>query len=437
MAQIRPFRAVRPAEGYEARIAALPYDVYDQGEARRAVAGKPLSFLCIDRAETQLPEGTDPYSPEVYRKAAALYAQEKAEGYFIQEETPCYYIYRLTMEGRSQTGLAACSAVSDYLSGVCKKHENTVQKKEEDRIRHVRALEAQTGPIFLAYRKDAVISELLAGETEKPPLYDFVSEDGIGHKLWRISDPEVISAITERFAEAVPCTYIADGHHRAASAVKAALALREDANQAAAGAQRPQDGRAREENPYDYFLSVLFPDEELCILDYNRVVKELGGGRVGELLSELAKSFRVEPLPGGGKLPEEGPSEPGCFHMYLSGSWYGLRLREELRRERARDPVRSLDVSALQELVLEPLFGIGDPRTDERIEFVGGIRGRGILQEKADRYGGAAFALYPTSISQLMAVADAGRLMPPKSTWFEPKLRSGLLIHELFDGERD
>ena len=198
MAQIRPFRAVRPAEGYEARIAALPYDVYDQGEARRAVAGKPLSFLCIDRAETQLPEGTDPYSPEVYRKAAALYAQEKAEGYFIQEETPCYYIYRLTMEGRSQTGLAACSAVSDYLSGVCKKHENTVQKKEEDRIRHVRALEAQTGPIFLAYRKDAVISELLAGETEKPPLYDFVSEDGVRHQLWRIQEPETVNVILQR-----------------------------------------------------------------------------------------------------------------------------------------------------------------------------------------------------------------------------------------------
>ena len=426
MAEIRPFRAVRPAAAYADRMAALPYDVYDEKEARRAVKGKPLSFLCIDRGETQLPEGTDPYSPEVYEKAAELYRREKEEGYFLQEESPCYYIYALTMEGRTQTGLAACSSVDDYLQGICKKHENTVQKKEEDRIRHVMALKAQTGPIFLTYRKNDKISHIISSETKKEPMYDFASEDGIRHQLWRISDPEIIETLTETFSREVPCTYIADGHHRAASAVKAALALRKE--------QGDREERGQQEAPYDYFLSVLFPEEELAILDYNRVVKDLWGLSPEQFLKAVEQDFETEPIASGPEgIPEAGPEEKGSFHMYLQGQWYRCRLRPEPAEKRAGDPVAALDVAALQDLLLSPILGIDDPRTSERIEFVGGIRGRKVLREKAEAWGGVAFALYPTSVRELMAVADAGRLMPPKSTWFEPKLRSGLLIHELLE----
>ncbi|MDO4265957.1 MAG: DUF1015 family protein [Eubacteriales bacterium] len=433
MAEIRPFRAVRPAAAYAQRIAALPYDVYDEAEARKEAAAEPLSFLCIDRAETQLPEGTSPYSDEVYQTAAALFEKEQEEGYYVQEETPCYYIYSLTMDGRIQTGLAACSAVSDYLGGICKKHENTVVKKEEDRIRHVRALAAQTGPIFLAYHKNEEISALIAEKMQEPALYDFTSADGIRHRVWKLAEPAVTARITELFEKKVPCTYIADGHHRAASAVKAALALREAAD-AKRGAEAenvsgPDAGRAHE---YDYFLSVLFPDSELSIMDYNRVVKDLNGLTPEAFLGRAGESFEIEAL-SEKDVPNEKPKKKGEFHVYLAGSWYCFRLKAALSEARGQDAVKTLDVSALQELILEPLLGIKDPRTDERIEFVGGIRGIRILKEKADAYGGIAFSMHPTSIGELMSVADAGRLMPPKSTWFEPKLRSGLLIHKLYD----
>ena len=421
MAEIRPFRAVRPAQEYAARIAALPYDVYDEAEARKEAAREPLSFLCIDRAETQLPEGTSPYCDAVYETAAALFAKEQAEGYYIQEDEPCYYIYSLTMDGRTQTGLAACSAVSDYLSGICKKHENTVVKKEEDRIRHVQTLAAQTGPIFLAYHEKEEISALIRDKMQEAALYDFVSPDGVRHRVWKIGDPEAVSRLTELFEQEVPCTYIADGHHRAASAVKAALSLREAAGKAAeAGTQE-----------YDYFLSVLFPDSELAIMDYNRVVKDLNGFKPEEFLQKAGQSFEIEKMSAADPIPSEKPWEKGEFHVYLDRNWYRFRLKKELKEIRDKDVVKTLDVSALQELVLEPLLGIGDPRTDERIEFVGGIRGIGILRDKADQYGGIAFSMHPTSIEELMHVADAGCLMPPKSTWFEPKLRSGLLIHKL------
>ena len=485
MANIRAFRAVRPAPAYAAEIAALPYDVYDEAEARRATAGRPLSFLCIDRAETQLPEGTDPYSDVVYEKAAELFRQEEQDGYFLQEQENCYYLYSLTMNGRTQTGLVACTAVSDYLDGICKKHENTVVKKEQDRIRHVTALSAQTGPIFLCYRADPQIAAWTAEEMQKTPLYDFTAEDGVRHTVWRVADAARIQAITERFAEQVRCTYIADGHHRAASAVKAALAMREgeacgceaeqragaetgseagavpqcktaqnNGKSAAEGveantAQQPKtaqcSGREKKEavaqnsglHEYDYFLSVLFPDDELEIMDYNRVVKDLNGLSPEEFLQRAGASFQIRELKleEGSAVPERKPQEKGIFHVYLAGTgkWYAFCLNEEIRKQRAGDPVASLDVSVLQELVLAPLLGIGDPRTDERIEFVGGIRGRELLREKAELYGGAAFSLHPTSIEELMAVADAGRLMPPKSTWFEPKLRSGLFIHKMLE----
>ena len=426
MANIKAFRAVRPEPAYAAEIAALPYDVYDEAEARKATAGKPLSFLCIDRAETQLPEGTDPYSDAVYKKAAELFLQEEQNGYFLQEQENCYYLYSLTMNGRTQTGLVACTAVSDYLNGTCKKHENTVVKKEQDRIRHVKALSAQTGPIFLCYRADPQIAAWTAEEMQKTPLYDFTAEDGVRHTVWRIADAARIQAITERFAEQVRCTYIADGHHRAASAVKAALAMREG--------EAAQDGRLHE---YDYFLSVLFPDDELEIMDYNRVVKDLNGLSPEEFLQRAGASFQIRELElgEGAVVPALKPQEKGSFHVYLAGTgkWYAFCLNEEIRKQRAGDPVAGLDVSILQELVLAPLLGIDDPRTDERIEFVGGIRGRELLREKVDRYGGAAFSLHPTSIGELMAVADAGCLMPPKSTWFEPKLRSGLFIHKMLE----
>ena len=446
MAEIRAFRAVRPAAAYAKEIAALPYDVYDEAEARRAVAGKPLSFLCIDRAETQLPEGTDPYSPVVYEKAAALFEKEERDGYFEQEKTDCYYVYSLRMNGRVQTGLVACTAVSDYLNGICRKHENTVVKKEQDRIRHVKALKAQTGPIFLAYHADPEISRWIRETMENRPLYDFTADDGVQHTVWRIADAARIREITERFARHVPCTYIADGHHRAASAVKAALELREKAQQGNAmhggqsgdGDKAEQTGRSARMMEYDYFLSVLFPDDELEIMDYNRVVRDLNGLSAEAFLKRSSECFdirklRKDELDKKAGVPLEKPREKGVFHVYpaAEGSWYEFRLREEERKKREKDPVQCLDVSALQELLLTPVLGIGDPRTDERIEFVGGIRGIRILREKADSCGGVAFSMHPTAIGELMAVADAGRLMPPKSTWFEPKLRSGLFIHKI------
>lgn len=421
MAEIRAFRAVRPAREYAARTAALPYDVYDEAEARKEAEREPLSFLCIDRAETQLPEGTDPYSDAVYEKAAALYEAEKQKGIYEKEDAPSLYVYSLTMDGRTQTGLAACSAVSDYLGGICKKHENTVVKKEQDRIRHVKKLGAQTGPIFLAYHEEGQISALIREAMLETPLYDFASPDGVRHRVWRIADPGKILQITRLFAERVPCTYIADGHHRAASAVKAALALREKSGCTAKA----------DEQEYDYFLSVLFPDSELTILDYNRVVHDLNGMGPEDFLARVGESFDLKKLSvNQDGIPAEKPQKKGVLHAYLKGSWYELLLKPEIAERRRKDVVEALDVSALQDLILTPVLGIGDPRTDERIAFVGGIRGRRVLKDLADEWDGVAFSMHPTGISELMAVADAGRLMPPKSTWFEPKLRSGLLIHE-------
>lgn len=444
MAKITAFRAIRPAAGIAERFAALPYDVYDRKEAKAEVQREPLSFLGIDRPETQFDDSMDMYAPQVYQKAHDMLWERKKNGDLIQDEKPCYYIYELTMKGRVQTGLVACASVDDYLNEVIRRHENTREEKEQDRIRHVDICNAQTGPIFLAYRMDPVIRECLNRGKEEAPLFDFISPDGIRHRGWRISREEEIERIRRAF-EKIPRIYIADGHHRAASAVKVSLKRREQA------AGENSGDRQEREHPYDSFLSVLFADEELCIMDYNRVTADLNGLSAKEFLERISEIYEVQLLSekdsqnrsggeGGSNQPECGedsqirPRRKGELGMYLLGNWYRLKLRKEYENA---DPVEGLDTSILQKYVLSPVFGICDPRTDQRISFVGGIRGLKELKERADAGGGAAFVMYPTSMKELFDVADAGRLMPPKSTWFEPKLRSGLFIHSLLeDGQK-
>lgn len=410
MAEIKPFLCIRPAEGKAAVIAALPYDVYNRKEAKETVEKNPDSFLKIDRAETQFDESVDTYDECVYQRAHDLLWDMVEKGDFIQEEKKCYYIYELTMEGRVQTGIVACASIDDYADGIIKKHENTRAEKEADRIRHVDACNAQTGPIFLAYRANAVIREVVRTAKEQKALYDFVSEDGIRHRVFRIDNESEIAKIQDSFAKTGEI-YIADGHHRAASAVKVGFMRRE---------QNP-DYTGEEE--FNYFLSVLFPDEELMIMDYNRVVKDLGNDTAESFLEKVGQIFEVNEL-----SEATQPKEKGKISMYLSGKWYALSIRES---DKSDDPVEGLDVSLLQKLLLEPVLGILDPKTDERIDFVGGIRGLKELERRVNEDCAVAFAMYPTSIGELFAVADAGRLMPPKSTWFEPKLRSGLFIHSL------
>lgn len=413
MAYVLPFQAIRPNQKVAKDVAALPYDVYSRAEAKAAVAGKPLSFLNIDRPETQFPDDHDMYADDVYEKADQMLKQEIAEGIFIQENKRCYYIYELTMDGRAQSGLVALSSIDDYLNGICKKHENTVAKKEADRIHHVDVTSCQTGPIFLAYRQVDAISAIIDKNKEKAPLYDFTSDDGIRHRVWIIDDAADITALENEFAK-VPCTYIADGHHRAASAVKVGLKRREE----------HPDYTGDEE--FNYFLSVLFPDNELKILDYNRVADDLNHHEPNEFLDLLKKTFTIT------KAVKAHPKHKGEIMMYLHHQWYQLDVQEKITEERKGDPVKSLDVSVLQDEVLTPLLDIADPRDNSRIHFVGGIRGLDELERLADaRENGVAFAMYPTGIDELLSVADANKLMPPKSTWFEPKLRSGLFIHEI------
>ena len=410
MAEIRAFRGIRPAAGKEADIAALPYDVYNREEARKAVEGKPLTFLRIDRAETQLSEETDIYAPEVYQKAKELRWGMVENGDFVQDDKPCYYLYELTMNGRSQTGIVACASIDDYLNGMIKKHENTRREKEEDRVRHVDICDAQTGPIFLAYRNQENLKKIVADVKTGAALFDFTSEDGIRHRGWKIADTEKISAIYEAFHQ-MNALYIADGHHRAASAVRVGVKRREE-----------HPGYTGEEE-FNYFLSVIFPDDELMIMDYNRVVRDLNGLTPEEFLSGIKKVFDVETLD-----KAEHPKRKGQVTLFLEDKWYLLTLKPEYGN---CDPVEGLDVSILQKQILEPVLGIQDPKTDKRIDFVGGIRGLSELERRVHTDMKAAFAMYPTSIGELFAVADAGLLMPPKSTWFEPKLRSGLFIHAL------
>lgn len=411
MAVVKPFICIRPAKENAAKVASLPYDVYNRKEACAAVAGNPVSFLNIDRAETQFSDDVDTYADCVYEKARELLDTQIAEGVYVTDAGDHYYLYELTMDGRSQTGIVACSSIDDYVNGVVKKHENTREDKELDRIRHVDTVNAQTGPIFLAYRQNETLKAIVAEEKAKPVLYDFVSDDGIRHRVWKIDDPAQTAAIEAAFA-AIPATYIADGHHRAASAVKVGLKRR---------AENP--GYTGEE-PFNYFLSVLFPDEELMILPYNRVVKDLNGMSREQFFEAVKGKFELEEI---GKEPYA-PAEKGTFGMYLDNTWYALKV---LPQYRSADPVKGLDVSILQDQLLGPVLGIGDPRTDKRIDFIGGIRGLKELERRGREDMEIAFSMYPTSIKELLAVADAGLLMPPKSTWFEPKLRSGLFIHKL------
>lgn len=422
---VKPFAAVRPTASVADQVAALPYDVYDRVEAAAAVDGEPLSFLNIDRPETQFSADVDMYAPEVYAKARELFDARRADGTFVTEPAPCFYLYELTMNERSQTGVVACCAIDDYLENVIKKHENTLEKKELDRIRHIDALDAQTGPIFLTYRDSDAIDILVAAVKKTALLYDFAGEDGVTHRVWRMAAASEETACSQAYAglvaafAKVPCAYIADGHHRAASAVKVGLARRE--------ANPGYDGTEE----FNYFMSVLFPASQLSILAYNRVVRDLNGLTKDEFLNALAgengpfeiihkQESQLEPI------------DKGAVGMYLDREWYGLGVKPEFE---SSDPVEGLDVSILQEKVLAPILGIGDPRTDGRIEFVGGIRGLRELERKVNRIDArgdgpaVAFAMFPTSIDELLDVADAGRLMPPKSTWFEPKLRSGLFAH--------
>ncbi|MDK2966663.1 MULTISPECIES: DUF1015 domain-containing protein [Lacrimispora] len=411
MAIVKPFQCVRPNKEEARLVAALPYDVYNRKEACQVTAGNPKSFLNIDRPETQFPQEVNIYDDRVYEKAANMLKEWMKDGTFVQDDAKAYYIYELIMDGRGQTGIVACSSVDDYLNGVIKKHENTREEKELDRIRHVDTTDAQTGPIFLAYRSREVINRLVEEKKKDVPLYDFTADDGISHKVWRIADPETVRLIEEHFLS-IPVTYIADGHHRAASAVKVGIKRRKE----------NPDNTGEEE--YQYFLSVLFPDDQLMILPYNRVVKDLNGLSREEFLSKLSEGFTVTAV-GENAF---GPSEKGSFGMYFNKTWYCLKAKEALKTD---DPVKGLDVSILQDNLLGPILGIEDPRIDKRIDFIGGIRGLKELEKRCEEDMTVAFSMYPTSIGELFAVADAGLLMPPKSTWFEPKLRSGLFIHML------
>lgn len=412
MPQVTPFRSIRPIPELADRIAALPYDVYNRREALDETLREPLSFLKIDRAETQFPEDVDTYDPKVYEKAKELLNSMLQDGSFIMEDAPCYYIYELTMDGRSQAGIVACSSIDDYQNEIIKKHEKTREDKELDRIRHVDITDTHTGPIFLVYRSVSVINQIVEDAKQEAPLYDFVSSDGIRHRVFRISDQDAIQKLEKAFAE-IPCTYIADGHHRCASAVKVGQKRRKE-----------HPGYTGEEE-FNRFLSVLFPDDQLAILPYNRVVKDLNGLSVSEFLSALEKAGFTVSAP---QKEAISPSSKGSFGFYLDGSWYLVTASLPLLSD---DPVKGLDVSILQDRVLGPILGIGDPRTDKRIDFVGGIRGLSELERRVSEDMTLAFSMYPTSIEELLSVADAGLLMPPKSTWFEPKLRSGLFLHSL------
>ncbi len=411
MATIKPFKAIRPAEKYAADIAALPYDVYSRAEACEVVKDKPHTFLRIDRAETNFDDTVDTYADEVYKKAHDLLWQWVDEGYFIRDDAPRYYIYELTMDGRSQTGIVACASIDDYKNGIIKKHENTRAEKERDRIRHVDECGAQTGPIFLAYRNRSDIDEITKRVVQTKAVYDITADDGVRHRVWIIDADEDISIIEKSFGQ-TDDIYIADGHHRAASAVNVGFKRRE--------AHPGFDGSEE----FNYFLSVLFPEGELAIMDYNRVVKDLKGLSDDEFLDRLNKVSRC--VKSGEDIIH--PEKKGQFSLYLEKKWY---LYEFLPEVLSDDPVDGLDVALLQNHVLSPILGIDDPTTDDRIDFIGGIRGLGELERRCGLDMKVAFAMYPTSIGELFAVADAGRLMPPKSTWFEPKLRSGFFIHEI------
>ena len=406
MALVKPFAAIMPKLGMEKLIAALPYDVYNREEAVEVVKNNPDSFLRIDRAETNFGPETDTYADCVYDKAKELINTWIEEGRLVKQDKPMFYIYQDIMNGRPQTGIVGCASVADYENNIIKKHENTLAAKEADRIRHIDTTNMQTGPIFLAFRSNKEIDAFLAQKTAKKPYYDFVSEDGITHKVWLVDDDGEIESV-EGFFAAMNAIYIADGHHRCASACKVS-------------AKRHIEGKVQES---DFFMSVLFPENQLKIMDYNRVVKDLNGYDVATFLEELETYCHI----GGSDIPVK-PAKKGQVGMYLDGQWFSLEFKTEYLSD---DPVEGLDVSILQKYVLDGMLDIKDPKNDKRIDFVGGIRGLEELERRVNSDCRVAFAMYPTDINELFDVADASRLMPPKSTWFEPKLRSGLFLHSI------
>jgi len=413
MAKLQPFRAWRPRPEVCAQVASPPYDVLSSAEAREMAGGNSLSFLHVVKPEIDLEPTTDLYAPEVYATGAANLRRLIDDGVLIREEEPALYLYRQRMEDHVQTGVVAGASVDEYEADLIKKHEHTRPVKEDDRTRHIDALDANTGPVFLTYKARAEIDALVEQLTASEPTYDFVAGDGIQHVLWVVDDQDHRDQLIDAFAR-VPELYVADGHHRSAAGTRI-RALRRDANPEHTG-----------EEAYNYFLSVIFPDDQMMILDYNRVVRDLNGLEEEAFLAAVSEHFDAQPVDDGR------PARKRCFGMYCDGKWFRLTAKEGSFP--VDDPVNSLDVAILQNNLLAPVLGIGDPRSDERIDFVGGIRGLGELERKVDSGEWAvAFALHPTSIDQLFAVADAGLVMPPKSTWFEPKLRSGLIVRPLSD----
>ncbi len=412
MSVVIPFRALRPARSFVKDVASLPYDVLNRDEARALASGNPLSFLRVEKSEIDLepPEGEVP--EKIFAKARENLENLLSQGVMIQEETPCFYIYRQRMGDHEQTGIVGCASVAEYESGRIKKHELTRADKELERTRHVDTVNGQTGPVFLAYRSTEVLDRLVEGFKAVPPEYNFTADDGIVHTVWVVSDPTAVRNLAEGL-KTLEALYIADGHHRAAAACSVCRLRRE---------YNPDH---RGDEPYNYFLSVMFPHSQLRIMDYNRAVRDLHGLDREAFLRKVKEKFEI--------LPDFSRKSPEAFHsfgMYLGGKWHQLVARENLWNE--ADPIGRLDVSILQTHLLEPVLGIMDPRTDQRIDFIGGIRGMAELERLVDSGNFAvAFSLFPTTLEQLMAVADAGLVMPPKSTWFEPKLRSGLFVHRL------
>jgi uncharacterized protein (DUF1015 family) len=414
MSVIRPFKAVRPAKDKAHLIAALPYDVMNTEEAREIVADNPYSFLRVDKSEVDLPAGTDIYDESVYQKAKENLYNLIADGHLISEDKPSLYLYQQVMNGRAQTGVVCCASIAEYENNLIKKHEHTRAAKEVDRIKHVDTTNAQTGPIFLTYRSIGSIESRMAEIQKNTPLYDFVAEDNVRHVAWIVDNDADIDFFVQNFAQ-IPALYIADGHHRCASAVKVSQ-------------QRKAENKNHTGNEeYNFFLCVIFPDSQLEIMDYNRILKDMNGLSREEFISKLTEKFDMEEV--SGDAPYK-PEKLHTFGMYPPcQKWFKLTAKPGTYPE--NDPVDSLDVSILQKNLLGSVLGIGDPRIDDRIDFVGGIRGLGELSRRVNEGEAIAFALFPTSIKQLMDIADAGEVMPPKSTWFEPKLRSGLFIHLL------
>lgn len=411
MAIVRAFKAFRPKVGLESKIAALPYDVMNSEEAREMVRDNEYSFLHVDRAEVNLPKDTNIYDKAVYEKARDILDKMIQDGLYVQDDNPCMYIYRQTMNGNSQTGLVICAAIDDYINDKIKKHEHTRKDKEIDRINHVDYCDANTGPIFLTYRNQTEISKIMDKWIQNEPLYDFISEDGNGHIIWIINNDSDIKKLTTLF-KTIDSLYIADGHHRAKSAVEVGLKRR-----------RENPGYTGEEE-FNYFLAIVYPDNELEVLDYNRTVKDLNGLNEDEFLSVIEKNFKI-------KVSKEAvkPKKKHTFGMYMNNIWYELEAKDGTFNE--EDPMERLDVSILQNNLLSPILGIDDPTKSDRIEFIGGIRGIKELEKRANKDMKVSFSMFATTIDDIMSIADSGMIMPPKSTWFEPKPRSGLFIHKL------